>query len=694
MRPIQRSFSAGEISPALRQHADLAMYQKGLAACENMIVRAEGGVASRPGTSYVGPLKTHAKRGRLIPFSFNTEQTYMLVFEHLLMRVIIDGAFVIDSASPPDLYELVTPYTEADLPYLIFTQDADVMTITRHGHDPAYLTRIAHDDWSLTDVDFSSSVDAPGALTMTTVGTGGGANNRTYRYVVTAIDDRGVESLPSPEGSSGSVNSLTTTFGNKLNWADVTGAAYYRIYKDPSDGSGVYGWIGDSVVSEFVDYNIAPVTSDAPPSDYLPFTGASDKPATVGYYQQRTIYANSVNEPLTVWATQSGIYDSMRSSAPPRDNDALEFTVKARRVNEIRHILDLDALILLTSGNETWVTDGVDMVLTPTTLGSRARSYFGASWCAPALTGNTAIYVVEKGARIRDIRGEGIGMDLSITARHFFDKEAAGANYVIEEMAYAAEPYGIVWMVRDDGLLLGLTYQPEHEVFAWHQHTTGVQDKFESVASISENGRDSVYLIVRRYSELDETWYRVVERMEPRITDSAENAYCVDCGLTYTGAPATIISGLDHLEGAEVAVLADGNEVQGLVVNDGEIELPNASSVVHVGLPYVPAVQTLDLDFGSEDTINARNKSVSSVTINVLKSRGGWVAPVLDNGVGEFQEFPPRFESDGYDTIALFTGKREVTMGLGWNKSGAIRIEQRSPLPLEILSIVPETDVS
>ena len=126
----QRSFTSGEIAPALQSRADLNKYMSGLRRCENFFVRAQGGVYSRPGLKFIGELDDSTKKGRLIPFSFNTEQTYMLVFEHLKVRVIKDGGFVL-SGGGPSVFELVTPYTEAQLPNLGFTQSADVMTIVR-----------------------------------------------------------------------------------------------------------------------------------------------------------------------------------------------------------------------------------------------------------------------------------------------------------------------------------------------------------------------------------------------------------------------------------------------------------------------------------------------------------------------------------------------------------------------------------
>ena len=148
---VQRSFTSGELAPSLRSRTDLGKYQSGLALCENFIVRAQGGAYSRPGTRFVGELGDSTKKGRLLPFSFNTEQTYTLVFEHLKMRVIKNGGYI--ETAPDTPYELATPYTEAQLSRLDITQDADVLTIVHPSHDPRNLNRITEINWTLTDLN-------------------------------------------------------------------------------------------------------------------------------------------------------------------------------------------------------------------------------------------------------------------------------------------------------------------------------------------------------------------------------------------------------------------------------------------------------------------------------------------------------------------------------------------------------------
>lgn len=688
---IQRSFTGGEISPALRSRADIQKYTTGLALCENFIVIPQGGAYSRPGTKFIAELDDSSKRGRLIPFSFNTEQAYVLVFEENLIRVVKDGGLVLDGAGPA-IYEIVTTYTEAQIPRLVFTQDADVMTITHPAHAPATLSRVDHDDWTLATISYASSVTAPAGLAVAAVGTASGSANKTYIYVVTAIDAEGNESLPSSSITI-TQNALSVTYGVRITWGAVAGADYYRIYKDPSNGSGVYGWIGDSKNATFDDFNIAPVVSDAPPSDYAPFSGASDKPSTVGYYQQRQIFANTVNEPQKVFVSKSGVYNSMRFSSPSRDDDAIFFTIKGKQVNEIRHIIGENDLVLLTSGGEWRVTEGQDEVLTPATLGVKRMSSWGASWTAPAVTGDSIIFVQEKGKKIRDIgvAGDGSGgysgNELSITAQHLLE------GYDIEEMTYSLEPWGILWCVRDDGMLLGLTYQREHNITAWHRHTTS--GSFESVTTISEDGRDAVYFIVNR--TIDEATVRYVERLEPRVLNAEpEDVYCVDCGLTYDSTPATEFTGLDHLEGEEVVAVADGVVVKDLTVTSGAVTLPTAASKVSIGLAYTPVIETLDLDLSDmKQTYKGKEISVSNVTLEVQKSRGGWVGGKRDDGTySTLMEIKPRFQSDGYGAMALKSFKQSVVIQPEWNKSGGLRIEQRDPMPLAILSVIPDVDIS
>ncbi len=684
---MQRSFTSGEISPSLRARADLVKYTTGLALCENFFVRAQGGVYNRPGLRFIGEAKASTSKMRLIPFSFNTEQTYVLVFQNNNIQIIRNGAFLVHPSTAR--VELTTNYTEAQLFDIQVTQSADVLTITHPSHPPANLSRVSEVLWTLANINYASAVPAPTITSVAAIGAGAGTHSKTYRYVVTAVNDAGVESLPSAE-SNITTPSLSVTAAVRITYGDITGADYYRIYKDNTNGSGVYGWIGDSKNATFDDFNFAPVTSDAPPQNRNPFNSANNYPGTVGFYQQRQIFANTNNEPQTLFTTRTNEFNSLRTSSPLRDGDAITLTITSGQINEIRHIVPVDQLLLLTSGGEWRVTEDADGVLTPS-AGVRIQSYNGASKVTPAVINNTVIYLQEKGARIRDLNyqfsDDGyVGNDLSIMSEHLFE------NHQIIDMAYADEPYGILWCVRDDGVMLGLTYLREHQVWGWHQHKT--EGKFESVTVISEDGRDALYVGVSRV--IGGETKRYIERLEKRNSIDSADAFYVDSGLSYMGAPATTISGLGHLEGKTVTVLADGNEIPQQVVTSGTIILPRASSKVHIGLPYTAAIETLDIDLGQMvDPVRVKNVSVSRVDLVVEQSRGGHVGPVpvFNQPASVLQEIKPRFDSDGYNNIQLKTFTEEVSIQPMWSKSGGIRIEQRSPLPLAILAATVDFQV-
>lgn len=158
LRAYQPSFTAGELSPALWARTDLAKYQSGLKAAKNLFIHPHGGASNRAGLEFCGEVKASANATRLIPFQFNTEQTYVLEFGNLYMRVWKDGEVVLFSGSP---YEVVTPYTSAQVFDLVVTQEADVMYITHVLHAPRKLARLADDNWTLTTPTFAPSITAP-----------------------------------------------------------------------------------------------------------------------------------------------------------------------------------------------------------------------------------------------------------------------------------------------------------------------------------------------------------------------------------------------------------------------------------------------------------------------------------------------------------------------------------------------------
>src|SRR5260221_6806392 len=210
--------------------------------------------------------------------------------------------------------------------------------------------------------------------------------------------------------------------------------------------------------------------------------------------------------------------------------------------------------------------------LTPGTCTTLPQSTYGCSHVPPILSGTSALFVQERGSRVRQLKFDVLqdqyqSADMSVLSQHLLYDSAA--QYTIQEWAFAEEPFRVIWCVRSDGILLGFTYMEEHQVFAWHRHTTdGI---VESVASIPEQEGaallDAVYLIVAR--TVGGVTRRYLERMVARQFATIADAWFLDCALQYSGAPVTTVSGLSHLEGKTVAILGDGSVVPSQVVTGG-----------------------------------------------------------------------------------------------------------------------------
>lgn len=683
LRAYQPSFTAGELSPALWARVDLAKYASGLKGATNLFIHPHGGASNRAGLAFVNEVKTSANETRLIPFQFNTEQSYILEFGDLYMRVYRDGGLVLSGGLP---YEIATPYTSAQVADIVVTQEADVMYITHVLHAPRKLSRFADTNWSLTTPTFAPSIAAPGTPTVTaSVGSG----SVTYRYKVATIsDDTGEESLPSSEGST--TNDLSIA-GNKnlVSWTAVSGASRYIIYKEDN---GVYGFIGGTTGTSFTDENITADLADAPQTGYNPFVGAGNYPRCSTFVDQRLAFASSLNNPQACWLSQSANYENFGFSRPRKASDGFEFRIRARQVNEIRALLQARGMMILTSGGEWTVTGGQDEFLAPDTIVIKNQGYRGASVVQPIVVGNTVLFAQERGGVVRDFSYEFaedsfVGKDLTIMARHLFEERT------IKAWAYAQAPYSMVWCVLDNGSLVTLTYIKEHDVWGWTKHET--DGTFEDVAVIGEGQEDVPYFVVKR--TIGGVTKRYIERMHTRYFANIKDAFFVDSGLTYSGAAATVISGLSHLEGKGVVALADGNVVRNLTVASGAITLPFAASVVHVGLPYEATLTTLDLDLGQIQglgTVQGRNKSVAEVTFRVEDTRGIWLGS--KDGTrdgGKLIEWKQRANEAWSDPIDAYTGDLRITPMADWTNGGNVVVKQFDPLPMTILAIMPDISI-
>lgn len=614
----QLSFSSGEIAPSLQGRVDQVKYATGLKTCRNFIVQRHGGVTNRPGTTFVAEVNDSSKAVRLIPFVFNPSQTYVLEFGDIYMRVHQSGALLTETAkniksitntnpcvvevtahgytsgdevanadiggmtelngrnfkivvasantfslqymdgtavdstlfgaytsggTTAKVYEIVTPYIEADLAEMQFVQSADIVTIVHPNYAPRELARSGHTTWTLTQIVFGAALEAPANLVSDSVGA-------TYNYKVTASDsETGEESLPSAVGTS-AVKTST------MSWDAVAGADYYDVYRELN---GIYGWIGTAGTNSFLDSNYDEDFADSPPEDRQPFTGADNYPSAVTFYQQRLLFANSDNAPEKVWASKTALRKNFMVSTPLQDDDATTFSILGREVNEVRHLLDVGKLIVFTESGEWAINGDVAGTLSPTGVNPQQHTANGSGALAPLVVSGSALYVQARGSVIRDLgfdfQSEGYrGNELTIFSNHLFDK------YTLVDWAFQQIPNSIVWAVRSDGVLLGLTYIKEHQVFGWHRHDT--DGLVENVCVVPEGSEDVLYLAIKR--TIDGKTVRYIERMATRQVVDIEDSIFMDSTLSYDGEHAgaitmTLSGGTDWVHEEDLTLTASAS---------------------------------------------------------------------------------------------------------------------------------------
>lgn len=627
----QPTFAGGVIAPSVQGRVDLELYENSLAKAINFIVQRTGGIANRPGLEFVGQVINGDLKYRLIAFSFNTEQNYVLELGELTMRVIKDGAYVLDGMGAPVVF--ATPWYVADVFRLQVTQTADVMWVTHPAYPTQRITRTGHASWTIQNYDLApppfQATNADKAVTAyASAGTGS----------ITVAASAAIFGT----GDIGAWISLDVAdYGDMIPWAADTvfsvgdycysdrkvykavarftyGSAGYNAWRTGAtqpmhtegaawDGQGAYQ-SGDNGTSynigfkwEYVckGYGLGKITAVAsdgksatvsvveefpPPvigaakssyrwaiSAFGPGTGY---PSTLAFYQQRLCLANTQAQPQTLWMSRTNVYNDHGNNRPTEDDDAVALTIGSRQVNEIRHIVPLQVLLLLTSGGEFKVTGGEGGIITPASPVIDQQGARGSSYISPLVIGSTALYVQEKGSVIRDLgyqynSDSFTGDDLSVRASHFFD------GYTITDWAYCQVPWSAVFAVRSDGKLLCLTYMREQSVVAWTMLET--DGHVESVAVIGEGSEDVLYVSVRR--QVQGQTVRYVERLHSRWFADRSDGFFVDSGLSYDGR---------NTSSTTVVITApDFGEGQSLTATfSAEFLLPShVGKVVHVEVP-------------------------------------------------------------------------------------------------------------
>ena len=804
---IQTNFTAGEVSPLIKGRVDITRYHNGVERLENFIVLPQGGIRRRSGTRFANEIKDQTKQSILIPFEFSTIQSYMLEFGDLYIRVYKDGGIV--ESVPGTPVEVVTPYTESDLPDLALSQSADVLYICHPSYQPRKLSRTSHTAWSLSlyepqDGPYLPTHTGDTAMTLSSIVDRATIKNTVDEFVVGDVGDY-VEYDLDGEKTLGLIISVTSgtevviqPFENVLASLpnDVDGvsliagiykvsAAYFergnvgsfvRIEQAPNswhltndfDGSsrddiavdaaltmtattGIlrrsirtitatctatdatfvagdvgrlirFNFSGEQVWAEITAFTSTTVVSvelkrsmplkskdsSAIRNDGVTFSwrlGAwSDTtgwPSAITFHEERLVFANTTEEPQTVWMSKSADYELFSPTEEDSivlDDNGLTYTIASGQVNSILWLESGPVLLLGTIGGEWQIkASSIAEPITPTNVVVVPQTRHGSKKVDPIKAGSTTIFLQRAGRKLRELVfnfeiDAYVAKDLTIISEHILRDGTSGTD-----LSYQRSPNSLIWVLREDGELAALTYIRDHETFAWHRHILGgsfgsgntVVESIATIPSITGT-EDTTYVIVKR--TINGATKRYVEYFEtdfdPADATDKDDMYFVDSFLVYDSVPTTTITGLSHLEGEEVQILADGANVPPKTVSAGQITLDNSASTVIVGLQMISVLKTLPVEGGSDTgTSQGKIKRVDKLTLRIIDSLG-----FLHGSVeGSLTQRSFR-KSDGAmdDSPDLFTGDISFNLEQGYQSEAGYFVKQNVPYPLTILSVMPE----
>jgi hypothetical protein len=411
-------------------------------------------------------------------------------------------------------------------------------------------------------------------------------------------------------------------------------------------------------------------------------SGTNNNPKCVSFFEQRLVFAGTTNNPQTLFFSKSGDYENFTTGTA--DADAMIYTIASNQVNAIESIKATRTLIVMTTGGEFTVSSGAtDNPITPTNLNIRKQSNYGSAGVDALSIGNATIFLQRAKRKIRELAynfdSDGyLAPDLTILSEHI-------SSSGIIQMDYQQEPFSVVWCVRTDGSLVGMTYNRLQDVVAWHSHDFGgTNTKCKSVAVIDiDTSEDQVYVIVER--TINGSTKKYVEYLTPYdFNSSLTTFHYVDSGLGYSGSATTTLSGLSHLEGETVKVIVNGATHPDRVVSSGQITLDRSATTAKVGLGYVSSLQTMRLDEGARGTDQTKTKRIYDVTVRFFETVGAKVGPNESN----LDEIPFRDSSAAMsDPVPLFTGDKETEFPSDYGTDGFVLVKQRQPLPMTILAI-------
>lgn len=693
------NFTSGELSPRLAGRVDVSKYFNGCQSLENFLAQPHGGVARRSGMRFVAQALRNAGRSLLVAYEDAGGAAWILEFAQDdgggALRFFTGGGLALGSGGQP--LRVATPYLEEHLDDLRFVQDGHNLVLAHPQFAPRRLSRTQDGGFALAELAFTARPEAWGEGNWPAL-----CCLHEDRLVFAATPDEPFTLWFSRTADHEDFR-LSTREVPLDDWDDfeITDGNGDTL-SDGRPGDTVLLLAGDTFAK---DTALSGVMADGELCYYRYKGARSIKASTSSSLRATLVAAPTLASELEAVRDAAGalraefwevfaIGDRIAAEPgdEPLDDDAVEITLSAQRGGRIRFLAPRDKLwIGATTGEWTVSGSSLNTPVTPGGVKANREGTIGAAKTPPCQAGASILFVQRSGKKVREMayRLESdayTSRDLTLLAAHLGEPG-------IVQLAYAQEPDPVLYCVRADGVLLAMTYLPEQDVCAFSRMVTDGAVEGVCVAFNQALCRDEVWLVVRRQAVVggQSVTRRFIETLEPGFAEDAQDtrgAFFVDAGMSYSGPPVRELTGLAHLAGRRVQILADGAvQPEQTVGPDGSISLERAASQVHAGLGYASVLKPMRLEFaGSRGSAQTRIKRITEVAVRLYRSLGGKAGPdptrlepLLYRSSADVMDGPP----------ALFTGDKSVRFPQGWNTEGVLTLVQDQPLPMTVLLIAP-----
>lgn len=691
----QPSFSAGVLSQELFSRIDYSKLSSGLERCENWFIRPAGGAEFRPGTKYIDKTKNNDTNVVLIPFVENTTQSWCLEFGVGYIRFYKDALAVYDSSG--ERLEVSTGYTSDELKEIKYVQHKNQLFLVHKNHPPKVLTRNSDTDWTFVTMELNPTVVQVESVSLSKASAKdpNSVVNNDWSYAVSVVDSDGNEGLAT---KSASINSdvdllnqpITVSFNAPSGCKEGYKFYIYRIYQ----GEYCLVWKIDYVVGtsnySFKDTSYAANSSHTIKEKFTSFDDGN-YPSAIGFFKQRLVFANTPKGPNTIYGSCVGTFDDFTTTPSNNADEAFELELNSNTSDTITDLIQMDDLIVITQ-NKIWRVVGTSA----SDMAAYVESFSGSSGLPPHVTKKTILYVESSKNKVSnfvysyELNGY-VGQQLDILCRTFFDE------YEITDISLRENPYAILFCVRDDGALLGLTYLREENIYAWHIHTTS--GKFKNVCVTTKDKNDFVYVVVERDGFVSVECFSnpLTYSGDKEDTTSSTYAWYLDCAARlYSNENEEIvisdgktqISGLDRFNGKKIYVLADGNVFEDIPVEDGVAEIYGEFSVYLLGLPYVGYLLPIPIEskFNSGSTTVGINRRINKASIRLNKTRG----LLYGTSYEKLFEIKPYSQETFAEEIPLESGTFNLEVQDTYKQEAKFIISQKYPLPALVQSVTLE----